>query len=144
MTFYLLVSAIAFLVLIYSVKKYTLNLDKKSLLEPIKTNIYPEFCDLINEKIRLLKTQLLNSEIGLKNNTDKEYFLENLSNMSRKLNHIQTMNLSNKSDTIWQNELFLFLKELENLLIDFIQDGEKLSDELRMYLMNKFNELQKE
>ncbi|AJC88126.1 hypothetical protein CINS5915_01520 [Campylobacter insulaenigrae] len=144
MTFYLLVSAIAFLVLIYSVKKYTLNLDKKSLLEPIKTNIYPEFCDLINEKIRLLKTQLLNSEIELKNNTDKEYFLENLSNMSRKLNHIQTMNLSNKSDTIWQNELFLFLKELENLLIDFIQDGEKLSDELRMYLMNKFNELQKE
>ncbi|WP_279176502.1 hypothetical protein [Campylobacter insulaenigrae] len=144
MTFYLLVSAIAFLVLIYSVKKYTLNLDKKSLLEPIKTNIYPEFCDLINEKIRLLKTQLLNSEIELKNNTDKEYFLENLSNMSRKLNHIQTMNLSNKSDTIWQNELFLFLKELENLLIDFIQDGEKLSDELRIYLMNKFNELQKE
>ncbi len=143
MTFYILISAIAFLTLLYSIKKYTLNLDEKALLEPIKIAVYPEFCDLINEKIRLFKTQLLNNEIELKNATEKEYFLESLSNMSRKLNHIQTMNLSNKNNAMWQNELFLFLKELEDLLTNFIQNGEKLSDELRVYLMDEFHRLQK-
>ncbi|HEC1768165.1 TPA: hypothetical protein R1730_000378, partial [Campylobacter lari] len=111
MTFYILVSAIAFLILFFAVKKYTLKLDEQALLEPIKNDIYPEFCDLINEEIRNIKNNLLQNTFTLQDENYKDEFLENLSNMSRKLNHIQTMNLSKRNNALWEETLFGFLKE---------------------------------
>ncbi|HEC1757807.1 TPA: hypothetical protein R1711_001060, partial [Campylobacter lari] len=111
MAFYLLISAIAFLILFFAIKKYTLKLDEQALLEPIKNDIYSEFCDLINEEIRNIKNNLLRGTFTLQNENYKDEFLENLSNMSRKLNHIQTMNLSKKSNALWEEALFEFLKE---------------------------------
>lgn len=48
------------------------------------------------------------------------------------------MNLSNKNDSIWQNELFSFLKELENLLLEYLEKGEEEAENLREFLMDEF------
>ena len=51
------------------------------------------------------------------------------------------MNLSKKNDSIWQSELFNFLKELENLILRYFKNAEILSDTLREKLMNAFESL---
>ncbi|EGK7514169.1 hypothetical protein [Campylobacter sp. IFREMER_LSEM_CL2151] len=143
MAFYLLISAIAFLILFFAIKKYTLKLDEQALLEPIKNDIYPEFCDLINEEIRNIKNNLLQNTFTLQNENHKDEFLENLSNMSRKLNHIQTMNLSKKNSALWEETLFEFLKEFEKLNEQYLNDSEKINDSIRTSLQEKFSNLTK-
>ncbi len=143
MAFYLLISAIAFLILFFAIKKYTLKLDEQALLEPIKNDIYSEFCDLINEEIRNIKNNLLQNAFTLQNENHKDEFLENLSNMSRKLNHIQTMNLSKKSNALWEDALFEFLKEFEKLNEQYLNDSEKINDSIRTSLQEKFSNLTK-
>ncbi|MCV3453662.1 hypothetical protein L8W55_02520 [Campylobacter sp. FU_520] len=143
MAFYLLISAIAFLILFFAIKKYTLKLDEQALLEPIKNDIYPEFCDLINEEIRNIKNNLLQNTFTLQNENHKDEFLENLSDMSRKLNHIQTMNLSKKNSALWEETLFEFLKEFEKLNEQYLNNGEKINDSMRTSLQEKFSNLTK-
>ncbi len=104
-------------------------------------DIYPKFCDLIDEKIREFKENVQNANLALKNSDQKDEFLEKLGDLSRELTFIQTMNLSNKNDSIWQNELFSFLKELENLLLEYLEKGEEEADNLREFLMNEFEKL---
>ncbi|TQR60642.1 hypothetical protein [Campylobacter troglodytis] len=142
MIFYLLIAALSFLMLYFAVKKFTLNIDEKSLLEPVKVSVYPEFCDLINEKIVAFKKQAQSFENVLLDNETKNECLEKLGDLSRKLIFIQTMNLSKKNDQIWQNELFGFLKELEAVVISHFKDGEKKADELREDLLAEFKKLQ--
>ncbi|WP_257906381.1 putative membrane protein [Campylobacter lari] len=143
MAFYLLISAIAFLILFFAIKKYTLKLDEQTLLEPIKNDIYPKFCDLINEEIRNIKNNLLQNTFTLQNENCKDEFLENLSNMSRKLNHIQTMNLSKKSNALWEETLFEFLKKLEKLNEQYLNDSNEINDSIRTSLQEKFSNLTK-
>ncbi|EAK9927204.1 hypothetical protein A0X74_01050 [Campylobacter jejuni] len=138
---YLLIAALSFLALYFAVKKLTLNIDEQTLLEPIKMDVYPKFCDLINEKIREFKENVQNTNLALKNSDQKDEFLEKLGDLSRELTFIQTMNLSNKNDSIWQNELFSFLKELENLLLEYLEKGEEEAENLREFLMNEFEKL---
>ncbi|EIM2292524.1 hypothetical protein LMV39_000609 [Campylobacter jejuni] len=138
---YLLIAALSFLALYFAVKKLTLNIDEQILLEPIKMDIYPKFCDLIDEKIREFKENVQNANLALKNSDQKDEFLEKLGDLSRELTFIQTMNLSNKNDSIWQNELFSFLKELENLLLEYLEKGEEEVENLREFLMNEFEKL---
>lgn len=104
-------------------------------------DIYPKFCDLIDEKIREFKENVQNTNLALKNSDQKDEFLEKLGDLSRELTFIQTMNLSNKNDSIWQNELFSFLKELENLLLEYLEKGEEEAENLREFLMNEFEKL---
>ncbi|EAH5078332.1 hypothetical protein D7Z38_01760, partial [Campylobacter jejuni] len=132
---YLLIAALSFLALYFAVKKLTLNIDEQTLLEPIKMDVYPKFCDLIDEKIRQFKENVQNTNLALKNSDQKDEFLEKLGDLSRELTFIQTMNLSNKNDSIWQNELFSFLKELENLLLEYLEKGEEEAENLREFLM---------
>lgn len=139
--FYLLIAALAFLALYFAIKKLTLNIDEKTLLEPIKADIYPKFCDLIDEKIKEFKENIQNENLSLKNKDKKDEFLEKLGDLSRELTFIQTMNLSNKSDSVWQNELFSFLKELEALLLEFLEKGEEEAENLRQDLMQEFEKL---
>ncbi|EGD3506801.1 hypothetical protein H6Y30_000107 [Campylobacter jejuni] len=140
---YLLIAALSFLALYFAVKKLTLNIDEQTLLEPepIKMDVYPKFCDLIDEKIREFKENVQNTNLALKNSDQKDEFLEKLGDLSRELTFIQTMNLSNKNDSIWQNELFSFLKELENLLLEYLEKGEEEAENLREFLMNEFEKL---
>ncbi|EGK9106507.1 hypothetical protein IO311_000526 [Campylobacter jejuni] len=141
---YLLIAALSFLALYFAVKKLTLNIDEQTLLEPIKMDVYPKFCDLIDEKIRQFKENVQNTNLALKNSDQKDEFLEKLGDLSRELTFIQTMNLSNKNDSIWQNELFSFLKELENLLLEYLEKGEEEAENLREFLMNEFEKLIRE
>lgn len=104
-------------------------------------DVYPKFCDLIDEKIREFKENVQNTNLALKNSDQKDEFLEKLGDLSRELTFIQTMNLSNKNDSIWQNELFSFLKELENLLLEYLEKGEEEAENLREFLMNEFEKL---
>ncbi|BEK12062.1 TPA: hypothetical protein ACOS30_000108 [Campylobacter jejuni] len=138
---YLLIAALSFLALYFAVKKLTLNIDEQTLLEPIKMDVYPKFCNLIDEKIREFKENVQNTNLALKNSDQKDEFLEKLGDLSRELTFIQTMNLSNKNDSIWQNELFSFLKELENLLLEYLEKGEEEAENLREFLMNEFEKL---
>ncbi|EAH6593298.1 hypothetical protein NI041_001107 [Campylobacter jejuni] len=138
---YLLIAALSFLALYFAVKKLTLNIDEQTLLEPIKMDVYPKFCDLIDEKIREFKENVQNTNLALKNSDQKDEFLEKLGDLSRELTFIQTMNLSNKNDSIWQNELFSFLKELENLLLEYLEKGKEEAENLREFLMNEFEKL---
>ncbi|EPE7890568.1 hypothetical protein ACSOIX_000217 [Campylobacter jejuni] len=138
---YLLIAALSFLALYFAVKKLTLNIDEQTLLEPIKMDVYPKFCDLIDEKIREFKENVQNTNLALKNSDQKDEFLEKLGDLSRELTFIQTMNLSNKNDSIWQNEIFSFLKELENLLLEYLEKGEEEAENLREFLMNEFEKL---
>ncbi|EPH4867905.1 hypothetical protein ACS14X_001958, partial [Campylobacter jejuni] len=95
----------------------------------------------IDEKIREFKENVQNTNLALKNSDQKDEFLEKLGDLSRELTFIQTMNLSNKNDSIWQNELFSFLKELENLLLEYLEKGEEEAENLREFLMNEFEKL---
>lgn len=63
---YLLIAALSFLALYFAVKKLTLNIDEQTLLEPIKMDVYPKFCDLIDEKIREFKENVQNANLALK------------------------------------------------------------------------------
>ncbi|EAH5228219.1 hypothetical protein D8J71_07755, partial [Campylobacter jejuni] len=92
-------------------------------------------------KIREFKENIQNANLTLKNSNQKDEFLEKLGDLSRELTFIQTMNLSNKNDSIWQNELFSFLKELENLLLEYLEKGEEEAENLREFLMDEFEKL---
>ena len=143
MSFYLLMAALSFLALYFAVKKLTLNIDEKALLEPVKSGVYPEFCELINDKIQAFKKEIQSFENALLDNDKKSEALEKLGDLSRKLTFIQTMNLSKKNDSIWQSELFGFLSEFEGVINAYFRDGERKSDKLRNELLSEFERLQK-
>ncbi|EAI5419291.1 hypothetical protein E5I20_01485 [Campylobacter coli] len=138
---YLLIAALSFLLLYFALKKLTLNIDEKALLESIKSDIYPKFCDIIDERIREFKDGVQNNSFTLKDQDKKDELLEKLGDLNRELTFIQTMNLSNKSDSVWQSELFDFLKELEKLLLEYLENGEEEAENLRENLMNEFEKL---
>jgi len=144
--FYLLLAALAFLTLFYALKKLTLQIDiqeENEALKAPKAEIYPEFCDIISNQILNLKERVNTDKLELLEEDKKDKLLESLSDLNRKLTFIQTMNLSKKSDEIWQKELFSFLKELEDLLLENLKEGKKEADDLRTFLMNAFENLQK-
>lgn len=143
MSFYLLMVALSFLALYFAVKKLTLNIDEKALLEPVKAGVYPEFCEIINDKIQAFKKEIQSFENALLDNDKKSEALEKLGDLSRKLTFIQTMNLSKKNDSIWQSELFGFLSEFEGVINAYFKDGERKSDKLRNELLSEFERLQK-
>lgn len=143
MSFYLLMAALSFLALYFAVKKLTLNIDEKALLEPVKAGVYPEFCEIINDKIQAFKKEIQSFENALLDNDKKSEALEKLGDLSRKLTFIQTMNLSKKNDSIWQSELFGFLSEFEGVINAYFRDGERKSDKLRDELLSEFEHLQK-
>ena len=144
--FYLLLATLAFLTLFYALKKLTLQIDIQEENEDLKApkaEIYPEFCDIISNQISNLKERVNADKLELLEEDKKDKLLESLSDLNRKLTFIQTINLSKKSDEIWQKELFSFLKELEDLLLENLKEGEKEADGLRTFLMNAFENLQK-
>ena len=143
MSFYLLMAALSFLALYFAVKKLTLNIDEKALLEPVKAGVYPEFCEIINDKIQAFKKEIQSFENALLDNDKKSEALEKLGDLSRKLTFIQTMNLRKKNDSIWQSELFSFLSEFESVINAYFKDGERKSDKLRNELLSEFERLQK-
>ena len=144
MSFYLLMAALSFLALYFAVKKLTLNIDEKALTEPVKASVYPEFCDIIAEKIRDFQNEVKFSDEILIERENRGECLEKFGDLARKLIFIQTMNLSKKNDSVWQSELFVFLSEFERVINAYLKDGEQKSDELRNALLKEFERLKKQ
>lgn len=118
---------------------------------------YLNFCDAISKQIEQIKNladskdflkQRLGSEVDKKDensseNSDKfvdikKEFLDQLDNFSREISFIKMSNLNRKSNQIWEEKLFEFLKKFENFIIENVQDGENLADKIRENLMKVF------
>jgi len=78
---------------------------------------------------------------ALKNEDLKEKFLESLSEMSKKLTFIETMNIARNPDK-WESELFEVLSRLDDLVTENFKDGERAGDEIRERLGAEFSKLQ--
>ncbi|QCD45142.1 putative membrane protein [Campylobacter mucosalis] len=101
-----------------------------------KSAKYIAFCDIIDEKIRELRAMADDMAIDGK----KDEFLENLSQISKKLTFVQTMN-TNSDTTKWEAELFEILERIENLVSLNLKDGESINSKLRDSLRDEFKNL---
>ena len=95
---------------------------------------------MINGELRELKMKALYDD-SLKNEDLKEKFLESLSEMSKKLTFIETMNTARNPDK-WESELFEVLSRLDDLVTENFKDGERAGDEIRQRLGAEFSKLQ--
>lgn len=134
-------------ILYMQIQKVTKNIDDKGILannsdekiKEISVKRYKEFCDLINSELRELKNMALYDDM-LKSDDLKDKFLESLSLMSKKLTFIETMNTARTSEK-WESELFEILSTLDSLVEQNFKDGERISDEIRGRLQDKFARL---
>ena len=76
----------------------------------------------------------------LKDAESKDKFLESLSEMSKKLTFIETMNTARDSDK-WESELFEVLSKLDELVEANFKDGKLVSNEIRDRLGAEFAKL---
>ena len=101
--FYAVICVIAALVLYAQIQKITRKIDENGTLansspeaaRQISVQKYKDFCEIINGELRELKMKALYDD-ALKNEDLKEKFLESLSEMSKKLTFIETMNTARK------------------------------------------------
>lgn len=103
--------------------------------------LYTKFCDTIDEKISFLKDLIKNGKINANSNEDN--CLEELSNFSKQLVFIQSMHITNKNVSVWEEKLSIFLMKLDKFILDNFQDGQKISDEVRNELLAEFNKIKK-
>ncbi|MDO5046310.1 hypothetical protein [Campylobacter sp.] len=134
-------------ILYMQIQKITKNIDENGTLannspenlKQISVDKYKKFCELINNELRELKNMALYDD-ALKSKELKDNFLENLSEMSKKLAFIETMN-ANKDSQKWEAELFEILSKLDELIEANFKDGERVSDEIRDRLQNEFSKI---
>lgn len=145
---YFIIIAIVAVMLYMQIQKFTNNIDENAVtdrqndqkaLNFDKNQKYKLFCQAIDGELRELKNVIL-YDSELKNENFKDKFLENLSDMSKKLTFIETMN-SNKDAQKWENELFTLLDRLNTLIQNNLKNGDKIADELRERLQNTFQKL---
>nr|WP_314903655.1 hypothetical protein [uncultured Campylobacter sp.] len=146
--FYAVICVIAALVLYVQIQKTTRKIDENGTLannspeaaRQISVQKYKDFCEIINGELRELKMKALYDD-ALKNEDLKEKFLESLSEMSKKLTFIETMNTARNPDK-WESELFEVLSRLDDLVTENFKDGERAGDEIRQRLGAEFSKLQ--
>ncbi|MBR8464070.1 hypothetical protein KDD93_05720 [Campylobacter sp. faydin G-24] len=149
---YLFIAIVAGFVLYMNIQKLTRNIDKTqaqnlssnthslSVDEAIDTRKYQHFCDAIDIQIREIKQKGL-YDGKLKNDELKDSFLESLSNLSKKLTFIQTMNLNTKNPQKWENEITELLERLTVIIDENLKDSEAINDEVRDNLKVAFENL---
>lgn len=97
---------------------------------------YKVFCELIDEQIRSLKILADSAAIDGK----KDEFLESLSQISKKLTFIQTMNNSSSAQK-WESELFSLLLDIENAVNLYLNDAESINTQMKERLKIGFSKL---
>lgn len=144
-----IIVSLAVVAIIYmQIQKITQNIDASGVvannspenLRQISVQKYKEFCELINNELRELKNMALYDDM-LKDAELKDSFLQSLSEMSKKLTFIETMNTARDTDR-WESELFEVLNRLDELIEANFKDGERVSDEIRDRLSAEFAKLQ--
>lgn len=143
----LIVVALVAFVLNQQIRKITTNLDNESNSQS-SNKAYSLFAGTIQHKLRQIKNDIDSSK-AVENPTYKlnklaseEKTLERISNLIRKLVFFETLNYKNKSKSKIENELFMILSEIDELVINSLENGQELSDELRNTLANEFVKLQ--
>ncbi|MGG7073385.1 hypothetical protein U5B43_03855 [Campylobacter sp. 9BO] len=140
----LVVVAVGF-ALYMQIQKITQNIDANEALngqnygnftEQDDIEKYKAFCDKIDQKIREFRALLDDELIEGK----KDGFLEKLSQISKKLIFIQTMN-NNSSKEKWENELFLLLVQIEESINFGVKDAQNAIENMRNDLKQSFENL---
>lgn len=145
---FIVIIAVA-VVLYMQIQRLTKSIDEKQAVEQNSTKKassnaslsakYGEFCEAINSELRELKNIALYDD-GLKDEEFKDKFLESLSDLSKKLAFIETMN-SNKNSEKWESELFALLNKLNDLVERNLKNGEKIADEIKNRLEARYKGL---
>ncbi|PSM52626.1 hypothetical protein CBLAS_0736 [Campylobacter blaseri] len=121
------------------IDKITQKLDKEEANPDMSR--YVKFCDKIDNEIDKLNTDIKFSNIVLKDNEKKDDFIEKLSLLRKELVFIQNMHSSNKNALTWEKKIFSFLTKFEDIVNEYLQDNEKINDEIRERLEKEFNSL---
>ncbi|MBP5778539.1 MAG: hypothetical protein J6W17_01055 [Campylobacter sp.] len=109
---------------------------KAEIYELTPTNDkYIKFCDIIDFEISALKFY------DLKNAEQKDEFLSELANLSKELVFIQNMHSTNKNAKIWEEKLFNFLSKVDEVIENYLQNSEEVSNGLKEKLMREFKKL---
>lgn len=101
---------------------------------PAIANKYTLFCDSIDGEIRLLRG--LDGD-ALKQGA-KEPFLQRLSEISRKLAYVQSINVNTKDKGKWESEIYAILMQIEDAVGEFCLNSKEIKDEIRARLKDKF------
>lgn len=140
-----LASAGVIILLFTQIKKITDKFDKEAYeqgLEPSSTDQnlpalaskYSVFCDSIDSEIRALRGL---DESALKD-VQKDKFLQRLSEVSRKLAYVQSMNINTKDKSKWESEIYAILMQIEGIVDEFCLNAEGIKDAIRERLKDKF------
>ena len=96
---------------------------------------YIKFCDIIDMQISNLRLN------DLKNEDEKDEFLNELANLSKELVFIQNMHSTNKNAQIWEEKLFNFLSKIDGVIEKYLQNSTEICDNLKEKLMSEFKKL---
>lgn len=144
----LVVVAIVAFALNQQIRKITINLDENENSSKNLNKSYAVFAGVIQQKLREIKNDIDSSKekenptYKLNKLASEEKTLERISNLIRKLVFFETLNYKNKSKSKVENELFVILSEIDELVLNSLEDGENVSDELRNTLSSEFEKIQ--
>lgn len=144
----LVVVAIVAFALNQQIRKITINLDENENSSKNLNKSYAVFAGVIQQKLREIKNDIDSSKekenptYKLNKLASEEKTLERISNLIRKLVFFETLNYKNKSKSKVENELFMILSEIDELVLNSLEDGENVSDELRNTLSSEFEKIQ--
>lgn len=140
-----IITIVVVIIMMKQIGKVTANIDTKSI-ENIPS-IYASFASFIQEKIRAIKADIDHTKNTpsplyiLKDENSEEKNLEFLADNIRKLVFFETMNAKRKNPKEVEKELFNILSALDDFLNTYIQNGEKLADDLRDEFASEFQKM---
>ena len=149
---YIIIAVVAGVLLYLQIQKFTKRLDEEeaefgaprsqisALTLQNSSEKYQKFCDSIDAQLRELKQHALYDK-ALKNEDTQEKFLEELSNISKKLTFVQTMNANTKDSGKWESELMEILSRIERLVDENFKEPKETNDKIRESLKEEFTRL---
>ncbi len=152
MEIYIIIAVVAGVLLYLQIQKFTKRLDEEeaefgaprsqigALTLQNSSEKYQKFCDSIDAQLRELKQHALYDK-ALKNEDTQEKFLEELSNISKKLTFVQTMNANTKDSSKWESELMEILSRIERLVDENFKEPKETNDKIRESLKEEFTRL---
>lgn len=152
MEIYIIIAVVAGVLLYLQIQKFTKRLDEEeaefgaprsqigALTLQNSSEKYQKFCDSIDAHLRELKQHALYDK-ALKNEDTQEKFLEELSNISKKLTFVQTMNANTKDSGKWESELMEILGRIERLVDENFKEPKETNDKIRESLKEEFTRL---
>ncbi|ABK82053.1 hypothetical protein Q4Y15_000441 [Campylobacter fetus] len=117
------------------------KLTKKIEKDELNPNLsyYDSFCNAIDEKISWLRELVTDGNIN--DSASKDTCLEMLSNFSKELVFLQTMNTNTKDKAVWEEKLFNFLSKIDDFVISNLKDAENVSQKIKDDLKAEFDKL---